>query len=71
MFIGNALNERDTKTESCGKGAVVFAQAFDDPGVLLRHNGHRLGHDDENQGGDQKQDHQAGVEENFHGALLG
>jgi hypothetical protein len=37
MLVGHALDEGDDELQARGQRAVVLAQAFDHPGVLLRH----------------------------------
>ena len=53
MLVGDFVDERDHQVEARHQHRMELAEAFDHPGVLLRHHAHALGDDD---GDDDKND---------------
>lgn len=62
MLVGQPVDEGHEEIETRGQRGVVFAEALDHPGMLLRHDLDRAGHED---GGDDEDD-----EGDFHGASV-
>lgn len=64
MLVGDAVDERHDNVQARRQRGVVFAQALDDPGVLLRHDVDGLEDEDQR---DDENDQCDDAEGRFHG----